>query len=377
MVLSPLCAPSHLTTQSYASLVDGIKTRGTNKFFSQGNVCATTNELEHEAVVTALKTIACVGNLVIGTSGFCTLNLAAVRKDVKYILICDLSLKVEFFWKSMARLIRESSNRLDCRQKIQEHLLDENERYFQESSLLESQWHCKQLDDPSSWLFDNERYEKIKEIFLQNAFAFCLLDFTDTESCKRLAQIHQANGLVPDLLYTSNIRNFIPVKQLFRYELSLENLAGSDTVFVDTEEQPFKIGSRLSLIYAEFSLQTYINYQKTYGLRGHPSTQRVQLREKRSIKELYPIMNVKREPMQTFFLRYGIEQCYYTESELKKADALIDNRLQLAEINQDSPQKGNKALIAKSTIAVVFNGNSKTSYTAPKLFCSHFFDETH
>lgn len=111
MIFSKVSSQAHLNTYSYESLVKDIGTRIVGDFFYYGKVYATTNELEHGKVVEALKKTASVGNLVIGTAGFCTLNLAAVRKDVKYILICDLSVNVQFFWTNIEQIIKKKKIR--------------------------------------------------------------------------------------------------------------------------------------------------------------------------------------------------------------------------------------------------------------------------
>lgn len=207
------------------------------------------------------------------------------------------------------------------------------------------------------------------------------MDFADSTSCQKLAEIHQKNGLVPDIIYTSNIRNFIEANRLFQHEISLEKLAGPDTIFVDTEEQSFKIGTRLSLAYAQFSLQTYINYQSFYGQPQHRSIQRFRLREKRAIRELYPIMNLPLEPIKTFFLRYGIREGYFTEVELREADRLIDEKIestrsiadQLFSDDYDLSQNPSENTLATHTVTTLFGCHLKTVYDPPKLFCSDFF----
>lgn len=358
--LSPVASPS---TQTYNSYIASVKPHVENDFFSRHQVYVTTNELNHDDVLVSLKKVAAIGNLIIGTSGFCTLNLASVRKEVNYILIGDPSAAAKLFWENMASIIRESKDRLDCVKKVQKNLMRKRHYYFTDPAKVWAQEYSNDIKAPSSWLYDDERYEKIKNIFVRYAFAFCLLDFTDTEACLEISEIHRRNGLVVDTIYTSNIHSFIEADKFASYERSLECLMGPDTIVVDTEEQSFKIGSLLSSMFADRFLQAYILYSRGYGLPESQfwATQRFRLRAGQPVRKLYPIMALESAAPSTLFYRYGLSRGYYSEEEIARADVKIDEF-----IEKRSKSIVSESLVRKATVEVLFL-SKKTAGASKKV----------
>lgn len=209
-----------------------------DSFFKNNKVHIFTNEKNERESIEKLRTLAPVGNLFFGTSGLSSLNLASVRPSIQYIMIMDVSNCTKLFWKKMKKLIRNHS-RIECIKKIEEHILQKFQDYGLKKSSCEIS--AKKLMHPTSWLSDDQRYEKIQSIFKKRQFVFLHADFQDSNFVKKMKKKLSFFQLKIDVFYSSNIINFILLKNLSKYQHSLEYLLSENTIIVDTEEQPFKI----------------------------------------------------------------------------------------------------------------------------------------
>jgi hypothetical protein len=307
---------------SFNSQITSISSSIKNDYFEKGKVYVTTNELDEDVTIEALKTISSVGNLLIGVSGFCCLDLAATRK-VDYVLIVDPSSLTELFWKQVTPLITDSQSRSDCIIKLQTHLKANINNYSSETTSEETiaddlENYNFAIRQYPSWLATDAGYEHIKNVFKKGNFAFVKMDIIDTETCKKLKQVFENFSLKLDTIYLSNVHNFIRIQDYPKYAQSLELLLSDNTIIVDTQDEPFKLTPELSRINCRFPLQRCIRTPVNLKLAKFQNpVQRVMQRTNEPIEMLYPIIHLQKSGTKEdqLFYEYGLLKKYYTAEE--------------------------------------------------------------
>jgi hypothetical protein len=353
MIPLSLAAP----TETYRLLVEKTGTFKPAGLFSNSQAFIETNESNHPLTLFALKRIPAVGNLMIGTGCFCSLNIASFR-DVNYILICDVSSLTELFWKNVGPIIRESTDRIDCLAKLEKHISNHISDYVpslqsKEEEKTSAAIYIDKLSAASSWLYSDERFQKIRAIFLREAFAFKKLDLADARACAELAAIHSARGLTTDTIYLSNIHNFIRACDFKDYERSLESLMDSRTIIIDTAGESFKITRLLSTLYSReldgnlFRCSTYPS-RHIKELSSTAATQRIRQRASQPIRDLYPIMQITHLKEGDLFYTYGLMMGYYSEDKIAETETEFKTRL--AEIREKT---GSFAFIKQVELATL------------------------
>lgn len=316
---------------TFASCFNDITSSVKNAYFENSQVYITTNENQEEQTLSTLQKMDSVGQAFIGTSGLSSLNLAAVRKQVDYIVIIDPSNRTKLFWKNISHLIISCSNRKECLEKIKIHLLLSMDNYGLEKKAVGL--YCKELSSPKSWLAQDDRFEKIWKIFKGNRFAFLQADLIDTPVCESIKKVFERFNLKTDTAYLSNIHDYINPEDYQQYEKSLECLLSKNTIIVDTHDQSFKITKELANLFfrSKVPLNTHQKFQ--YEFEKSPddnqfASQRVKQRNGEPIRTLYPMIELAYQvkPSELFY-QYGIKMKFFTDEEMKAASKKVSQKL--------------------------------------------------
>lgn len=90
---------------------------------------------------------------------------------------------------------------------------------------------CDEFRWGLSFLSSDTRYAKIREIFLNDNFKFLKMDLNDHKSFVDLKRQFQQKGLIVDVVYASNTRDYCERES---YTKSLKPFALEATYFIDT-----------------------------------------------------------------------------------------------------------------------------------------------
>lgn len=195
---------------------------------NRGCLWTFTNETNCEKTLSFLRESPPCGNTAICVGGLFALDAASMR-NIDYLLIVDTSSSVKSFWEQMKPLIKQSCSREDLKKKMVEEIRFEKNSIidFNEKTLIQEIENQGEI----SFFSSEERYNKIRDIFQKDHFAFIPLDLCNSDiSCFNSigSQLKLANCKI-DMIYTSNIEAIVPIKNfseristLFKSHLPVE-----------------------------------------------------------------------------------------------------------------------------------------------------------
>ncbi len=240
----------------------------------------TTNE-KHAVACEKLTRQPITGNTLIGTSGLFLLNIAAQRginagtnpETIEHIILIDCSIRTEHFWTHMGEIITGSSHREEAIEKIRA-LVEENARFYfngitenaGEELQSREDLHTKtaelvfrkfqsEIDSGSSCFSDDGSFAKIKKIFDNQSFVFLRMDLADDNAMQLLANRMEVNQWSTDLIYVSNVAEYIDLKSTPEsldsarkgYVSSLDMLSRKGTLFLQSVPRKCKDCTPLTL----------------------------------------------------------------------------------------------------------------------------------
>lgn len=176
------------------------------------------NETQQAQTLEALAQKTITANTLMGVSGFFTLNMAANigkrqnnQRNIEAIILVDRSVRAEHFWNATKGIVTESADRITVIENVKKLLKNEQSRYFSgagtdKAEMKEALKLVKNdIKEGTSWLSNNVKFQKVKQVFDANRFQFLRLDFFEKGSFSELAQAMQTHHLAVDTLYLSNI----------------------------------------------------------------------------------------------------------------------------------------------------------------------------
>jgi MYND finger len=320
---------------------------------TQARAFTVTNERGQDKVIALLQKLKGEGEVFIGTSCLASLDLASVQENVNYIIVMDVSKVTRIFWKNATPLIRESTSREDCAQRIIKDLEKNIDVYYPKMqrygfpmttyiSLV-----ARKLQEPASFLSDKDRFEKIKKIFDLNHFVFLHLDLADTGACREIRNhLNKLKLKITNTIYLSNIIEFILPADLDNYGKSLELLATETSIVIDATETSFITTKRISALFSKTHLEEIYGFHQIYGNSpSRYSTMRLRERSGQSMETMYPLIGLQRrcKKPENLFYDYGIEQGYYTEK---------DERELTERVGKELGQKGDSSLFPEDIVRI-------------------------
>lgn len=182
---------------------------------------------------------------ILGVGCFFTLDVASLQgtksidksRSIKHIIIFDRGYRVEHFWQNAEKIIKESENRLEVIEKIKALLKTHANYYFKEyrnsdSPEQEAANECAVFDTAIekhySWLSDDIRFEKIKNIFINNCFYFGRVDLFRKLSLDWFKEAMNANKL--DAAYLSNLGEFCLNEE--DYQAGMDQILSPETAVI-------------------------------------------------------------------------------------------------------------------------------------------------
>lgn len=323
--------------RSFSEAFKDVKPQLENPKFASSGASIRTNEKGLAETLATLRAFPSSGEVAVGVGGFCTLDLASIRRGVTHILIVDPSKPTEIFWKTVAPLIAASKSRSECLKALQDTIHSAmpifagresdprmKEKAFRDQISEIAKIYAKSLEEDTSWLCDDERYSHIHSIFSNRQAAFLSLDLRDAKASSQIARVLSDLSLKVDILYLSNVHNFIPFSSFGDYRASLHYLSDPRTLIVDTHDTPYKITPMLSAAYQKDTLQRALSLARRAGLDVDISlTQRVRPRGEK-VEDLYPLMTlVKTVPLENVIFMLGLSQGYYERKAMEGAEKRV------------------------------------------------------
>ena len=206
-----------------------------------------------------------VGNALLSVSTFYGLNVFAARgkknkQMLSYIIMIDNSLRVQFFWEEIQKIISRCSSKDDAFNKIKSLIREQSKRFWTSSIKFWSrkdqcyktskEWteeSVQKLEEEVlktklSWFSTQKRYEKIKRVFDAGYFVFKLIDLRDFKNVQALSQINNQLGITLDTVYISNIPEWVEAKSDLPFFYSaineLRQSMTNETLLIDTKTRP-------------------------------------------------------------------------------------------------------------------------------------------
>jgi hypothetical protein len=169
-----------------------------------------TNEVGTEYTLQVLTDQPVHGNIIIAPGGFFALDAAAVRPTFfpYHILILDPDPRVDMFWKKMAPKIREAKDRNSLITKIKQEFIPECKTKFARD--VEARF-SSDIHDGRSWLSNDEKFKRIKEIFLNERFAMIRQDIAVSSIISRRLE---ESDLMVDVIRVSDFGSILSFKNL-------------------------------------------------------------------------------------------------------------------------------------------------------------------
>jgi len=213
--------------------------------------CLATNESMQSETLVDLAEEPLTGNTVIGVSGFFTLNAAAFRGtasssshgEIENIILLDRSIRVEYFWEKMKKIIASSSNRFEVLDKVTHHLEKYRTFYYNNgwetpkktvSDMLEDL--ASEVFNDESWLCCDEKFAKIKQIFDKGHFIFKRLDLCDKKEIESVSKILKERNIAIDTIYLSNVVEYVDsAAEKETFISAMEHLISPKTLVVHTQ----------------------------------------------------------------------------------------------------------------------------------------------
>jgi hypothetical protein len=328
-----LKAPFSLERSPFTALFSSssIKRSFPNRFFDASKVFITTNEANHAEVIESLAKQPAFGNTLVGVSALANLNMAAVRESVSNVLIIDPSSKVSLFMENFSLIIKAYEKKEDCVQALEAHIRQYllplyTEQYFIDcgQALRDIEIFCKKLSEKSSFFSSDEKFSKIRSLFLDGKVAFVQGDFSDAPFMSQVKKNLEALELKVDTLYLSNILDFISQEKMATYAANLNLLCPQRCLIVDTLEKPFKVTEFLSKYHKDKVLDRLV-VAKTLlfqGVNPKQTSQQIKIKESEDASCLFPLLQLKlneKVDEETLFYAYGLRLGFYSEQEAKKA----------------------------------------------------------
>ncbi|MGA8165631.1 MAG: hypothetical protein WB791_11555 [Waddliaceae bacterium] len=90
---------------------------------------------------------------------------------------------------------------------------------------------------PGSWLSDDESFEHIKAMAQEGRIFVVTADFQDTPFFEAVRETLEAQNLIIDTLYTSNIHDYIPPENADRFQHTVKVLSHEDTQHIYSSTQ--------------------------------------------------------------------------------------------------------------------------------------------
>jgi hypothetical protein len=155
-----------------------------------------TNEEGQEETQRIIRDQPVRGNAIYGCSGFFVLNLASLSPEITHVSIFDLSDRVREFWSEAQKIFLDPFLTYETAEK---RFLSFVETYRHGEQLLQECQHNL------SFLSSEERFERIRAIFLRDHFSFTKLHLGDPDQFHRFLDTQAAQGARPQIIYLSNI----------------------------------------------------------------------------------------------------------------------------------------------------------------------------
>lgn len=230
-------------------------------------VFLTTNEDGQERTLSILEKTPLHGDTMIGVSGFFILNAAAIRGRtssgrIENIILFDRSVRVEHFWERMQAIITGSEHRGEVFEKVAALLDNEKHWYYNRTEPLSKgeedpryahQTYIQELraemEMGQSWLSSDEKFARIKAIFVQGRFIFKRADLTDVEAFRSIGLALKAEGLQVDTVYLSNTFEYLKSGKLEAdFGESVEQLVAVNTLLVQTQWPRIRLSDPLEQV---------------------------------------------------------------------------------------------------------------------------------
>lgn len=285
-----------------------------------------TNETGADRTIEKIKSLEIIGNAIMGVSGLFTLDLVAARKNslvgrIDYLIMCDISKKVESFWNDFNDVMLASINKEHFLKNFTS-LLSEKLFYLEGYRQDDIPWSVNYILNGSEWFKDNDSFNFVHQIFLTRRFAFIPLDLSDSNSCHLVAKALKTNNIFIDVFYASNVFEVLPLDKLGGYQEGIKHICHARTQFIDTHERAFKLTDLTSGRFKSLLAATcYPSILQLESL-SYPTQQVIAYGEKPYPLEILDVKNQLQEKEQEFLLYvYGLQKGYYS---VAIADSISD-----------------------------------------------------
>lgn len=226
--------------------------------FDTGAVWIVSNEQGNQNTLDTLQMTPPQGNVYVGVGCLANLDFAAARllsdeSQITDIVLFDCSEKVEKFWQQVCPLIQQKEDAWGFFGDFGSLMRDHGDYYFEYtkqakkahpgipaakySAALCTKYLLKQLSNHNcgiSFTSDQNKYSKIRDVFINNRFKFVRLNICDFPKMIALIDLIKSCGTL-DSVYLSNILEQLHAEEWPAYEEFVSRL--SAPLFITSELQ--------------------------------------------------------------------------------------------------------------------------------------------
>jgi hypothetical protein len=149
------------------------------------------NELNQEKTLEYLKTEKSFGDTFVGTGCYFTLNAFSIRpQKVDHLIVIDISVGVQNFWKTIEKIALNSRNSIEALQG----LITEFPSHSKEEFLY-----------ANSWISSDDQFIKVKKLFSEGKFVFLRCDILNSGNSSLIGEALKRSNKEIDTIYHSNI----------------------------------------------------------------------------------------------------------------------------------------------------------------------------
>lgn len=232
----------------------GADENGKFSYFENRGIILSTNEMCSD-VKESLSTLPQSGDTIIGVSNFHLFEIFLQREaaGALFVINIDPQLQMGNFFREFHRLIEKNSDPHPFLVELEIHLTKNLPLYFSEE---DRRFHAKiekrpfaeiiheELESLAATLFENDGFLRLQALFRDRRFIHLPIDLQqDPNRAPELMHTLLNNGHHPDLVYVSNVEDYIPDERKGAF---LENIAALTNCSAPIVSASFDAGTGLT-----------------------------------------------------------------------------------------------------------------------------------
>lgn len=169
------------------------------------------------------------------------------ERPVKFAWICDINKRMHILYDFIQKTIVKTSHRQAFMQLFMEEITRNHETYFLCQTGFEEKVSMHYLNNEFSWLYSDEKFLRIQQLYLDQKIAHVNLDVVeDAYFFGRLKDWASEQNLKFDVIYLSNIPEWLQRTShhsLIKMKTNLLQILSPETLLIDAKQLHYESGA--------------------------------------------------------------------------------------------------------------------------------------